>query len=338
MAIIEVNQLYKTFRVHKKEPGLWNSLKSLVSRNYQTIEAVKQISFQIEEGELVGFIGPNGAGKTTTLKMLSGLLYPTGGTARVLGYIPWERHNSYRRQFSLVMGNKNQLWWDLPAIESFLVNKEIYGITNNEYHSLLDELVTMLEVKEKLKVPVRELSLGERMKLELIAALLHSPKVLFLDEPTIGLDVISQKKVRDFVRDYNRRKKTTIILTSHYIGDIQELCHRVIIIDHGRIIFDGALETIVNQVADYKLVTIDFAYRITKEELEPFGEIVQIHDSRAIMKIKRTDTTRVSAQLLSQFEINDIDIEEEPIEDIIRSVLSGDKTIRDPTDSIPASP
>ena len=328
MPIIEVTNLHKTFQVHKKEPGLWNSVKSLFSRKFQTIEAVKQVGFQIEEGELVGFIGPNGAGKTTTLKILSGLLYPTSGTAKVLGYIPWERHDAYRRQFSLVMGNKNQLWWDLPAVESFLVNKEIYAIPDKAYYTLVDELVTMLDVKEKMKVPVRELSLGERMKLELIVALLHSPKVLFLDEPTIGLDVISQKKVRDFVRNYNRTKNTTIILTSHYIGDIQELCDRVIMIDHGQIIFDGKLQTIVNQVADYKMVTIDFACCIPQEKLAPFGEIIQMTDSHAVLKVKRSESTRISAQLLGQYEIRDINIEEEPIEDIIRDVLSGDKVVK----------
>lgn len=327
MPIIEVNQLYKTFRVHKKEPGLWNSVKSLFSRRFQTVEAVKQVSFQIEEGELVGFIGPNGAGKTTTLKILSGLLYPTSGTAKVLGYIPWERQDAYRRQFSLVMGNKNQLWWDLPAVESFLVNKEIYAIPDKAYNALVDELVTMLDVKDKMKVPVRELSLGERMKLELIVALLHSPKVLFLDEPTIGLDVISQKKVRDFVRDYNRNKKTTIILTSHYIGDIQELCDRVIVIDLGQIIFDGALQTIFDQVAEFKMVTIDFSNSISQEQLESFGEIIRMTDSHAVLKVKRAEATRISTQLLEQFEIRDITIEEEQIEDIIRDVLSGEKKV-----------
>jgi ABC-2 type transport system ATP-binding protein len=327
MALIEVNQLYKTFQVHKKEPGLWNSVKSLVARKFQTVEAVKQVSFTIEEGELVGFIGPNGAGKTTTLKMLSGLLYPTSGKVKVLGYIPWERHDAYRRQFSLVMGNKNQLWWDLPAVESFLVNKEIYAIPDKTYFALVDELVTMLDVKEKMKVPVRELSLGERMKLELIAALLHSPKVLFLDEPTIGLDVISQKKVRNFIREYNRNKNTTIILTSHYIGDIQELCDRVIMIDLGNIIFDGELKTIVNQVAEYKMVTIDFATSIAKEQLEMFGEIVRMTDSHAVLKVKRAESTRLSAQLLDRYDIRDITIEEEPIEDIIRDILSGEKKV-----------
>ncbi|MFB3896155.1 MAG: ATP-binding cassette domain-containing protein [bacterium] len=328
MSLIEVNQLYKTFQVHKKEPGLWNSVKSLVYRKFQTVEAVKQVSFSIEEGELVGFIGPNGAGKTTTLKMLSGLLYPTSGKAKVLGYVPWERHDAYRQQFSLVMGNKNQLWWDLPAVESFLVNKEIYAIPDKAYSALVEELVTMLDVKEKMKIPVRELSLGERMKLELIAALLHSPKVLFLDEPTIGLDVISQKKVRNFVREYNRNKNTTIILTSHYIGDIQELCDRVIMIDHGTIIFDGELKTIVNQVAEFKMVTIDFADSIDQNQLASFGEIIEITDSHAVLKVKRSESTRVSAQLLEQHTIRDITIEEEPIEDIIRDILSGKKTVK----------
>ena len=234
MAVIQVQGLTKTFRTYKKEPGFAGALKGLVSRKYETTYAVKDVSFNVAEGELVGFLGPNGAGKTTTLKMLSGLLYPSGGSASVLGYTPWKRDDGYRRQFALLLGQKNQLWWDLPARESLDLNAKIYGIDRAIFERTVGELTEMLGVKEKLNVMVRELSLGERMKMELIASLLHQPKVLFLDEPTIGLDVISQKIVREFLRDYNRRTKTTILLTSHYMADISSLCERVIVIDHGK--------------------------------------------------------------------------------------------------------
>src|SRR4051794_17427924 len=230
MPAIEVNGLTKTFRTYKKQPGFSGALKGLFHRQYEQTVAVKDIHFTIEPGELVGFLGPNGAGKTTTLKMLAGLLYPSGGSARVLGYTPWERADGYRRQFALLLGQKNQLWWDLPARESLELNSKIYGIAADSFERILGDFTELLEVKDKLNVPVRELSLGERMKMELIAALLHQPKVLFLDEPTIGLDVVSQKKVREFLREHNMTRKTTILLTSHYMADIQELCRRVIII------------------------------------------------------------------------------------------------------------
>src|SRR6476646_8750972 len=238
---IEVQGLTKTYRTYKKAPGFKGAVRGLWKRDYETTHAAKDISFQVEEGELVGFLGPNGAGKTTTLKMLAGLLYPTSGIARVLGYVPWERRDGYRRQFALLLGQKNQLWWDLPARESLELNAKIYGIEPGTFQRTVDELTELLRARDKLNVMVRELSLGERMKMELIAALLHQPKVLFLDEPTIGLDVISQKTVREFLRDYNATQKTTILLTSHYMADIQELCRRVIIIDRGSIFFDGAL-------------------------------------------------------------------------------------------------
>src|SRR5438105_11465595 len=241
MAVIEVQGLTKSFRTYKKKPGLSGAVRGLFHREYATTVAVKDVSFSIEEGELVGFLGPNGAGKTTTLKMLSGLLYPTHGAAKVLGYVPWERDDGYRRQFALLLGQKNQLWWDLPARESLELNSKIYGIPRKAFESTVEQMTVLLDVKDKLNVMVRELSLGERMKMELIASLLHQPRVLFLDEPTIGLDVVSQKKVREFLRFHNAAQKTTILLTSHYMADIQELCDRVIIIDHGTIFFDGAL-------------------------------------------------------------------------------------------------
>src|SRR6187200_861174 len=250
MHAIEVQGLGKTFRTYKKQPGFVGALKGLVRRQHETVHAVKDVSFSVEEGEFVGFLGPNGAGKTTTLKMLAGLLYPTGGSARVLGYVPWKREDGYRRQFALLLGQKNQLWWDLPARESLELNAKIYGIERSSFTRTVDELTALLNVREKLNVMVRELSLGERMKMELIAALLHEPRVLFLDEPTIGLDVVSQKTVREFLREHNARRKTTILLTSHYMADIQELCQRVIIIDKGTIFFDGALSDVLDRFAD----------------------------------------------------------------------------------------
>lgn len=256
MALIEVRDLNKSFRVYKKEPGLRGALRGLFRRRYEDVRAVRDIQFSIEEGELVGFLGPNGAGKTTTLKMLAGLLYPTSGEARVLGYVPWERRDGYRRQFALLLGQKNQLWWDLPARDSLELNGKIYGIDRRQLDRTIDYLGSLLDVRDKLSTAVRELSLGERMKCELIAALLHQPKVLFLDEPTIGLDVVSQQVVRDFLKEYNQSSRTTIILTSHYMADIRELCRRVIIIDHGTLFFDGPLEQILSQFASHKIITV----------------------------------------------------------------------------------
>src|SRR5271170_7624211 len=277
MSLIEVNGLTKAFRTYKKEPGFGGAVRGLFHRRYEQTVAVDQVSFAIEEGELVGFLGPNGAGKTTTLKMLSGLLHPTAGSARVLGYVPWQRDDGYRRQFALLLGQKNQLWWDLPARESLELNSKIYGIPAPAFERTVAELTELLDVKDKLNVMVRELSLGERMKMELIASLLHQPKVLFLDEPTIGLDVVSQKTVREFLRRHNAEQKTTILLTSHYMADIQALCDRVIIIDHGKLFFDGKLNEIVDRFADFKLVTIqcERANKYPAENLARYGEVVE---------------------------------------------------------------
>src|SRR5439155_14985544 len=256
MPAIEVTGLTKAFRTYKKQPGFRGALRGLFRRTYDQTWAVKNVSFGIEPGELVGFLGPNGAGKTTTLKMLAGLLYPTGGSARVLGYVPWQRDDGYRRQFALLLGQKNQLWWDLPARESLELNAKIYGIPPETLERTVAEMTELLGVRDKLNVSVRELSLGERTKMELIASLLHQPKVLLLDEPTIGLDVTSQKTVREFLREHNAKHKTTILLTSHYMADIQELCRRVIIIDKGSIFFDGALSEVVDRFADFKIITV----------------------------------------------------------------------------------
>jgi ABC-2 type transport system ATP-binding protein len=324
MPVIEVQGLTKTFRTYKKEPGFAGALKGLFHRKHETTYAVKEVSFRIEEGELVGFLGPNGAGKTTTLKMLAGLLYPASGSASVLGYTPWKREDGYRRQFALLLGQKNQLWWDLPARESLELNAKIYGIERAVFERTVDELTAMLLIKDKLNVMVRELSLGERMKMELIASLLHQPRVLFLDEPTIGLDVVSQKIVREFLRDYNARQKTTILLTSHYMADIQALCRRVIIIDHGTIFFDGQLEEVLDRFVDFKVVTIRCAGDKTwpAVALDRFGEVVERDAGTIKLKIKRDRVIQACKELLDALPVDDIDIQEVPIEEVIRQIFA----------------
>jgi ABC-2 type transport system ATP-binding protein len=322
--VIEVKELTKTFRTYKKAPGLAGALKGLVRRRYETTTAVQQVNFTIAEGELVGFLGPNGAGKTTTLKMLSGLLYPTSGSARVLGYVPWERADGYRRQFALLLGQKNQLWWDLPARESLELNAKIYGLSPERFLRTLDELTSLLNVKDKLNVMVRELSLGERMKMELIAALLHGPRVLFLDEPTIGLDVVSQQVVREFLREYNALHKTTVLLTSHYMADIQALCRRVIVIDHGAIIFDGQLAAVVDRFADFKLLTLHTPPESPAPEIDlaEYGELVEKAAGLVTLRVKRDRVISVCKALLDKVPVSDIDIQDVPIEEVIRKLFA----------------
>ncbi|MGD0745916.1 MAG: ABC transporter ATP-binding protein [Verrucomicrobiota bacterium] len=324
MPVIEVHGLTKAFRTYKKRPGFAGAIKGLFHRQYEQLVAVNDVSFKIEPGELVGFLGPNGAGKTTTLKMLAGLLFPSSGSARVLGYVPWERHDGYRRQFALVLGQKNQLWWDLPARESLELNSKIYGIPADRFERTVAEMSELLNVRDKLDVSVRELSLGERMKMELIASLLHQPKVLFLDEPTIGLDVVSQKIVREFIRRHNSGQKTTILLTSHYMADIQALCDRVIIIDHGKIFFDGRLAEIVDRFADFKLITIQCAgtEAHSKENLSRYGEVVEKTPGTITLKVKRDRVIAVCKSLLDDLTVTDIDIQEVPIEDVIRQIFA----------------
>jgi ABC-2 type transport system ATP-binding protein len=324
MPVIEVKGLTKTFRTYKKQPGFGGAIKGLFHRQYEQTVAVKDVSFSIEPGELVGFLGPNGAGKTTTLKMLSGLLYPTSGSAQVLGYVPWQRDDGYRRQFALLLGQKNQLWWDLPARESLELNAKIYGIPEDVLERTVAEMTDLLAVRDKLNVAVRELSLGERMKMELIASLLHRPKVLFLDEPTIGLDVVSQKTVREFLREHNAKQKTTILLTSHYMTDIQELCERVIIIDRGAISFDGRLSEVVDRFADFKLITIqcEGAANCAPEALGKYGELVEQHPGRLTLKVKRDRVIPVCKALLDELTVTDIDIQEVPIEEVIRKIFA----------------
>jgi ABC-2 type transport system ATP-binding protein len=324
MPVIEVNNLTKAFRTYKKRPGFAGAVRGLFHRQYEQTLAVNNVSFRIEPGELVGFLGPNGAGKTTTLKMLAGLLYPTSGSAKVLGHTPWEREDDYRRQFALLLGQKNQLWWDLPARESLELNAKIYGIPADRFNRTVAELSELLNVKEKLDVNVRELSLGERMKLELIASLLHQPKVLLLDEPTIGLDVVSQKIVREFIRQHNARQKTTIILTSHYMADIQALCQRVIIIDHGKLFFDGRLDEIVDRFADFKVITIqcENTERYAAENLARYGEVTEQTATAITLKVKRDHVIAACKALLDELPVTDIDIQEVPIEDVIRQIFA----------------
>ncbi len=323
MPIIEVKNLSKTYTTFKKEAGLKASIKSLFKREKIDVPAVKGVTFHIEEGELVGFLGPNGAGKTTTLKMLSGILYPSGGEAHVMGFTPWERKKEYQKQFSLVMGQKSQLWWDLPPEDTFVLNKEIYEVSDADYKRTRDELVELLDVRDLVNVPARKLSLGERMKCELVAALLHNPKVIYLDEPTIGLDVVSQQKMWEFITHYNQQRKTTIMLTSHYMRDVERLAKRVIIVNEGAIIYDGPLASIINKYINHKLVKMTFSASVNHKDLEPFGEFVEGDGMSATIRVPKTDVAKRTAALLTKFPVSDILVEEVPIEDVVRRIFSG---------------
>ena len=324
MSAIEASGLTKVYRTYRKESGLRGSLKGLIKRKYDETRAADDVSFTIEEGELVGFLGPNGAGKTTVLKMLSGLLNPSAGQARVLGFVPWERRNELKRQFSLLMGQKNALWWDLPAQESLELNRAIYGIDRGRFMKVVGGLSELLEVQDKMNVMVRELSLGERMKMELISALIHEPRVLFLDEPTIGLDVVSQKRVREFLRLYNEEHRIVTMLTSHYMQDIEELCHRVIIIDHGRIFFDGPLHSIIDRFSGYKIVSLTFAEH-PATDFAAFGEVIQQTPVSVQLKVPRAKVTETCRELLANCKVTDINVQELPVEDVIRQ-LFGERT------------
>ena len=320
MSAIEARDLTKVYRTYRKERGLWGSVKGLVRRKYDETRAADHVSFQIEEGEVVGFLGPNGAGKTTVLKMLSGLLNPTSGDARVLGFVPWERHNEMKRQFSLLMGQKNALWWDLPAQESLELNRAIYGIDRKRFANVVNGLAELLEVTDKMNVMVRELSLGERMKMELISALIHEPRVLFLDEPTIGLDVVSQKRVRDFLRIYNEEHRIVTLLTSHYMQDIEELCERVIVIDHGKIFFDGPLTQIIDRFSGNKILSLTFE-RAVQRDFAPFGEVVEQTPVSVQLKVPRAKVTETCRELLEACDVSDINVQELPVEEVIRQLF-----------------
>lgn len=322
MSIIELQRLAKSYQVYQKKEGLGASLRGLFRREYREVEAVRGIDLTVEQGEFVAFLGPNGAGKTTTLKLLSGVITPTSGTARVMGHVPWRRENAYRRRFALVMGQKNQLWWDLPANESFRLHQHIYQIEPAEFQRTLNELTDLLDVRTLLKQPVRELSLGERMKMELIAALLHSPEVLFLDEPTIGLDVIAQHKIQQFLKYYQQRGKITILLTSHYMKDIAALCRRVVVIAAGQIEYDGSLEEIIDRFSGHKVVTLLFAEHDPPSDLSRFGEVLEVDHPRAKLRIDRSVVAQQLAGVLSQHSVEDVSVEDPPLEEVIAAVFS----------------
>lgn len=321
---IRVKNLRKVFEQDRRAPGFTGALKGLFLREKIEIEAVKGISFEIREGEFVGFVGPNGAGKTTTLKMLSGILHPTSGEAEVLGFIPWKRQHAFQRQFSLVMGQKNQLWWDLPVTESFEFNRAVYEIPQNIFNEQKEKLVALLEISHLLETQVRKLSLGERMKCELACALLHKPKVLFLDEPTIGLDVVSQKNIRDFLTAYNRTERATIILTSHYMEDIRRLCKRVMIIDHGELIYDGDYRELITKHADTKTIEMILSEPVPRPALERFGTITDFRDTSCRLTVPRKRITEVTTELLKEFPVDDISIHEETMEEVVRGIFEND--------------
>jgi ABC-2 type transport system ATP-binding protein len=320
MSIIAAHKLAKTYRVFQKKDGLLGSLRGLVHREYKQVRAVVGVSFQIERGEIVAFLGPNGAGKTTTLKMLSGLIYPTSGTAEVLGFVPWDRADAFRRCFALVMGQKNQLWWDLPATDSFQLHKEIYSIPKAAFERTVGELTELFGVKELTRQPVRELSLGERMKMELIAALLHQPKLLLLDEPTIGLDVVAQATIQRCLREYNASRGVTMLLTSHYMRDVEALCSRVLIINHGRLIYDGALSGITEQFGRSKLVKLQFADGVP-QDLARFGEVTNGQGPVADLKVDRTRVPEVLSSILERYTVVDMSVQDPPLDQVIAKVF-----------------
>jgi ABC-2 type transport system ATP-binding protein len=317
-----VSNLVKHFRVHRRDAGLRASLRSVVRRQYSDVKAVDNVSFEIAEGEIVGFLGPNGAGKTTTLKCLSGLLHPTSGTVRVLGHEPFRREAEFLSRISLVMGQRNSLFWDLPALDAFEVHRTVYRVSKSRYHAILDELVSLLELEPLLGKQVRVLSLGERMRCELAASLLHDPDVLFLDEPTLGLDVSGQAVLRAFLKEHNRRRGSTILLTSHYMGDVTALASRVLVIDHGQLRFDGDLAALVEQHAPYRRVRVVFRDPVAAESLARYGQVLEADPLRATLQVRRERTADVTARVLAELPVEDVSIVDPPIEDVIRAVFS----------------
>jgi ABC-2 type transport system ATP-binding protein len=322
MSVIEIRGLAKSYRVYQKKEGLLAAVKGLFHREYREVQAVRGIDLDVQQGEFVAFLGPNGAGKTTTLKLLSGVINPTAGEAHVLGYVPWQRENAYRRRFALVMGQKNQLWWDLPAAESFRLHEQIYRIDPHERHRTQDELVELLGVEQLLNQPVRELSLGERMKMELIAALLHSPDVLFLDEPTIGLDVVAQHNIQKFLRHYQEVRRITILLTSHYMKDVAALCRRVVVINHGLIVYDGSLGGIVDRFSSHKVLTLLFSNGQLPSDFSRYGEVVELAEPRVKLRVDRQQISQVLASVLANHTLEDVSVEDPPLEEVIADVFA----------------
>jgi ABC-2 type transport system ATP-binding protein len=321
MPIIEAIDLTKTYRVSQKKEGLLGALRGLYRRDYKEVRAVDGVSFRIEPGEMVAFLGPNGAGKTTTLKMLSGLIYPASGSAQVLGFTPWDREDAFRRRFALVMGQKNQLWWDLPAADSFQLHREIYSLAGPAFQKTLNELTELFNVKQLTRQPVRELSLGERMKMELIAALLHQPQLLLLDEPTIGLDIVAQATIQRCLKDYNAVHGVTMLLTSHYMRDVEALCSRVLVISHGKVIYDGALSGITEQFGRSKLVKLHFGGETTPDDLARFGEVVSRDGPVADLRIERTRVAEVLGVILDRHTVLDMSVQDPPLDQVIARVF-----------------
>jgi ABC-2 type transport system ATP-binding protein len=322
MSVIEIRGLKKSYRVYQKKEGVRAALQGLFQREYREVEAVRGIDLDVAQGEFVAFLGPNGAGKTTTLKLLSGVINPNSGEARVLGFVPWERDNAYRRRFALVMGQKNQLWWDLPAAESFRLHQQIYRIDPEQYDRSRDELVDLLDVRRLLNQPVRELSLGERMKMELIAALLHSPEVLFLDEPTIGLDVVAQHNIQKFLKHYQEVRRITILLTSHYMKDVAALCRRVVVINHGQIVYDGSLSGIIDRFSSHKVLTLLFSNGQLPSDFSRYGEVVEVAEPRVKLRVNRQQISGVLSTVLANHTLEDVSVEDQPLEEVIAEVFA----------------
>jgi len=317
---IHIKDLRKTYVVSQQEAGAKAALKDLVRRRRQEVRAVDGISFDLAPGEIVGFLGPNGAGKTTTLKMLAGLLHPTAGEVTVLGRVPWKRERAFLRQITLVMGQRNQLVWDIPAIHTFELNRVIYRIPPEDYRRILGELTELLDLGPLLNKPVRNLSLGERMKCEIAAALLHRPSVVFLDEPTIGLDVTMQRRIRAFITEYNRRFGATVLLTSHYMADVEALCKRVVVIHHGRLVFDGDLSVLVQQFTEHKTIVVQLGD--CEVDLKAYGEVVSCTDGHVTLRVPRSETAQITERLLADLPVVDLLIEDPPIEEVIDRVFT----------------
>ena len=320
--VIQLDELSKVYRVNEREAGLVAAMRSFVKRKTRDVQAVDEISFSVDEGEIVGFLGPNGAGKTTTLKMLSGLLHPTGGRVSVLGYRPWERNRDYLRRMTLVMGQRNQLLWDIPVIDTFELNRAVYRIPEAEYRRVVDELTELLDLAPVLRKPTRNLSLGERMKCEIAAALLHSPSVLYLDEPTIGLDVTMQRRIRQFITEYNQRTGATVLLTSHYMADVEALCKRVIVIHHGKLLYDGELSRLADRFAPFKTVEVELQNGTGGRSLAQYGELISQSEGRVTLRIPKAETAAVTGRLLAELDVSDLTVQDPPIEDVIEHVFS----------------
>jgi ABC-2 type transport system ATP-binding protein len=323
--IISVKNVSKVYNILKKEPGLIGSIKTLISRKYEKKVAVDNISFSIQEGDFIGFIGPNGAGKTTTIKMLSGIIHPSSGDLKVMEFIPKKLQNSFKKQFAITMGQKSQLWWDIPAIDSFHLLKEIYEIPDDDFKNILEELTELLDVTHVLNTPLRNLSLGERMKMEIIGSLLHSPKVLFLDEPTIGLDISSRRRIREFLKYINKEKKITIILTSHYLEDIEQLCNRIIAINKGKIIYDGTLKAVPINTLKYKQVSVSFDDKNAFSLLDKYGKYLVKTDTSAKLLINKDDLKDFGKEVFASNNFYDISIEEVPLDDTIENLFNTER-------------